>query len=470
MKAPAWSARMTVLRRGDSISSAAFTAVKEASSVGRDRAFARQASFFSMHPFFTFPLLLIGVLTIGSPSAVLIASGCSISSVNVVFADTNKSTLDSFYSLPEVSAHMDMVMASNLDRYVKDGTGTLSCVDARSDDPVIGTPGGDLAEFAMGLYVYNGLTNKVQSYNDVKALFQKFMDKHISASRPFYFHTDEGRLKQVFTAVGARLGKTVNILPHRAPIVAAEFDAWVEELVKSYAQGCGHIRIMIDSPAIYGLLNANIIQWLIRAFYEELWAADSDAKRAKLAFVVKLGSLTGRAIAIVSNAQGTCSGYSPAIPPSLGGSTLFVYTPSAAGAFRTQVMLPFFADQGASNWNSQFFGTNLDVLFTKQLTATLTYLIPANQSRLVSVGSTTIGSAVHDCTGVLGGSQVVDACGECGGTVKDSTKCKKKNSLNPLENGSVAAGIAGGILYLIGMVVLYFYCNRQKAANSHISH
>ena len=139
-----------------------------------------------MHPFLSFPLLLIGVLTIGSPSAVFIASGCSISSAKVAYAD-NKNT-PGFYATSDVSAHMDMVMASNLDRYVKDGTGTLSCVDARSDDPVIGTPGGDLAEFAMGLTAYNLRTNKVQNYDDVKPLFQKFMDKHITASRPFYFH------------------------------------------------------------------------------------------------------------------------------------------------------------------------------------------------------------------------------------------------------------------------------------------
>ncbi len=70
---------------------------------------------------------------------------------------------------------------------------------------------------------------------------------------------------------------------------------------------------------------------------------------------------------------------------------------------------------------------------------------------------------------MLGGSQVVDACGECGETVKYSTKCKEKNSLNPLDNCSVAAGIASGVWYLIDMAVLYFYFCKKKAANSHIS-
>ena len=314
------------------------------------------------------PCILVLVAVFG-PSVFLLVNACSASSAEVAF-DTNKNT-PGFYSLANVNAHMSWAMASNLDRYVKDGTSTLSCVDARSDDPIIGTPGGDLAEFAMGLYVYHGLTNQVQNYDSVKLLFQQFMDKRISSSRPFYFHTDEGRLRQVFAAVGTALNQVITILPSRAPSTEQERNAWLTELVKSYAQGCGHIRLMIDSPATYGMTDANIMQWLIRAFYEELWAADSDAKRAKLAFVVKLGPLQGKAVAIVSNAAGTCSGYSPAIPPTLGGSTLFVYTPSAAAAFRSQVMLPFFAEQGSSGWNATTFQTNLNSLFNTQLGASV---------------------------------------------------------------------------------------------------
>ena len=333
--------------------------------------------------------LFIIVLVLVSPSTFHLAFGCSISSTSVAYA-ANKN-ISGFYTPAQVRAHMDLVMASNLDRYFKDGTSTLSCVDARSDDPIIGTPGGDLAEFAMGLYVYHGLTNKVPNYNSVKLLFQQFMDKRISSSRPFYFHTDEGRLRQVFAAVGTALNQVITILPSRAPSTEQERNAWLTELVKSYAQGCGHIRLMIDSPGTYGMTDAKIMQWLIRAFYEELWAADSDAKRAKLAFVVKLGSLQGKAVAIVSNKKGTCSGYSPAIPPTLGGSTLFVYTPSAAAAFRSQVMLPFFAEQGSTGWNAATFQTNLDNLFKTQLVATLSFLVPANQSSLVIVDITTVG-------------------------------------------------------------------------------
>jgi hypothetical protein len=344
--------------------------------------------------FSSFPSLFlasISLFALLNPSAILPVNGCSAQSADVSPAQPSKGQPD-FFGPGEVRAHMNWVMASNLDRYHKDGFSTLSCVDARSDDPVIGTPGGDLAEFAMGLFAYNNLTGKVQNFAEVQALFRKFMDQHISASRPFYFHTDDTRLKQVFAAVGAELKlSNITILPMRRP-PASEATIWLGELVKSYAQGCGHIRLMIESPALYGLTNANIIQWLIRAFYEELWLADTDAKRAKLAFVVKLGPLQGKAVAIVRNAKGTCTDYSPAIPPNLGGSSLFVYTPSAASAFRSVVMTPFFANEGSSGWNATRFMTIVNNVFNSQLGATLTFLIPANQSSLISIDVTTVGN------------------------------------------------------------------------------
>ena len=333
-------------------------------------------------------LLLFSALAILSPSVVLRVSGCSVNSADVTYAAIK--TNAGYFNPTDVSKHMNFVMANNLDRYVQDGTSTLSCVDARSDQPLIGTPGGDLAEFAMGLYIYHSLTNKVQDYSSVQILFRLFVSQHVSASRPFYFHTDDTRLRQVFTAVSSQLNQNVAILPSRTP-PAAELNVWVTELVKSYAQGCGHIRLMIDSPSTYGLADAKIIQWLIRAFYEELWAADTDAKRAKLAFVAKLGPLQGKAVAIVTNKQGSCSGYSPAIPPNVGGSSLFVYTPSAVTAFRNKVMSPFFAAQGAAGWNEAQFQSKVGELFNTQLGATLAGLSPANQCSLISIDVTTVG-------------------------------------------------------------------------------
>lgn len=50
------------------------------------------------------------------------------------------------------------------DVYALDGTSMLGCVDSRADEATFGTPGGDLAELAMGLYVYHNLTNRAPDY------------------------------------------------------------------------------------------------------------------------------------------------------------------------------------------------------------------------------------------------------------------------------------------------------------------
>jgi hypothetical protein len=56
-------------------------------------------------------------------------------------------------------------------------------------------------------------------------------------------------------------------------------------------------------------------------------------------------------------------------------------------------MLPFFASQGGSGWNSSKFQTDVDSLFNTQLGATLAQLVPANQSSIISVGVKTADAA-----------------------------------------------------------------------------
>ena len=354
-------------------------------------------SVASMWPPASFRVLFVAALAIVAPGAFLsvcaapilraqitsgdASTGCSISSANVTYS-VNKNQ-PGYFTPAEVSAHLNWVTFRNMAPYARDGTTTLSCIDSRNDHPVIGTPGGDLAEFAMGLYIYNSLTNAVGNYSSVQTLFQQFLATRISASRPFFYHTDDTHIREVFVEVGIELNRNITILPARPS--EAEQEVWLTELVKSYAQGCGHLRLMIDSPANYGLPSSQILQWLIRAFYQELWAADTDAKRAKLAFVVVLGPQQGKAIAIVSNKAGACPGYSPYIPPSISGSSVFVYTPSAASAFRSNALMLFFDAQGAAGWNAAQFQSGIATLFNTQIAATLANLASANKASLISI-------------------------------------------------------------------------------------
>ena len=153
---------------------------------------------------------------------------------------------------------------------------------------------------------------------------------------------------------------------------------------------------MIESPSSYGLASANVVQWLIRAFYEEQWAAHSDAKRLKLAFVIKLGALRGKAVGIVSNKLGTCRGYSPLFSPNAAGSSVFIYSQSSAEAFRSAVLSPFFAAQRAPGWDAALFQSGITALFGKQLDATLGALKPVYNASIFNIDVTTSGAPPVD--------------------------------------------------------------------------
>jgi hypothetical protein len=287
-------------------------------------------------------------------------------------------------TVPEVRDHFDWDMNTPIFEYASNTKTTFSCVDARSSHPILGTPGGDFAEFAIGLDVYFRSIGTNPTLEAVRDLFKKFMKAHISKSRPFYFHTDDSRLRRVYNKMETSLGRKITVLPYKTPESKSEAELWLTELTESYAQGCGHIRLMIDYPADYGLSSNFIIKSLIRVYYEEWWSRSVEGKK-DFDFNIKLGPLIGGAIAIVNNSGPACGDSSPLISPSAGGSTLFVYHPTAVSAFRESVLVPFFAQKISNQVSSTSFLSQVNSLFTTQLTSTLTKLAPANAVDLFSV-------------------------------------------------------------------------------------
>jgi hypothetical protein len=321
----------------------------------------------------------------------LSVSGCSIDSFHVYYAPNGNKNKDGYFTPEHVTTHMNLVVKARPDDlYALDGTSMLGCVDSRADEATFGTPGGDLAELAMGLYVYHNLTNRAPDYASVKMIFRAFLQQHVSTSRPFYYHTDDSKVRKLFAEVGAKLGRNITSFPVHSPSTN-DLNVWLGEVAQSYAQGCGHLRLMIESPAKYGMGSARILQDLIRAFYEEMWATRTAVERAKFMFKTRLGSLEGKAIAIIKNARGECLGYSPGIMPYISGSSVFIYTPSMVDAFRTKVMSPFFASLAGPGWNAALFDSEIAALFGVQLGATLANLGAAKDSSLINVDITTSG-------------------------------------------------------------------------------
>lgn len=321
---------------------------------------------------------------------------CNPTQISVGIAKLNPGEVGAF-GVTETSGHVQYLTALNSTDYRKDGAVTLECVDARANHAIVGTPGGDLAEFAGAVAVYYASTSKTPDIAGIRSLFQSFVAKYITVSRPFYFHTDDGRLRQAFAKIGEAVGRNITVFPVNGP-PASEQATWLTELTASYAQGCGHIRLMISNFADYGLTSSIVPQGVIQVFFEELWKA-SPADKPKYDFQIKLGPLIGKAIGIVSNGGPSCTGYSPAVIPSSLGSSIFVYTPGSATAFRKNVLTPFFVGQQGSNLVADTFNNALGALQTTQLNATLTLLNPANNVSLLTVTVNTTGTPTTTNTG-----------------------------------------------------------------------
>ncbi|KIY94447.1 hypothetical protein MNEG_13516 [Monoraphidium neglectum] len=92
------------------------------------------------------------------------------------------------------------------------------------------------------------------------------------------------------------------------------------------------------------------------------------------------GPLSGEAVAIIDT-DGACPGKTAAVPPSHGGSQLFIYHPKAVDDFRLKVLTPFFVSQATKQGKTiegPAFYNALKSLQAKQLAAVLELLPPAN--------------------------------------------------------------------------------------------
>lgn len=300
--------------------------------------------------------------------------------------------------------------------------------------------------------MYCKLTGTECSFDVVQRIFKRFMNEVASPARPFYLHQAEGKVHKVLDDVAA--SGLVSVRPPALPAVAPEDEALREVYLNSLVEGahqgecavwwaslclgemrlgfcfgpppspegspahtartqprpppvkpknttgCGHLRLMIDRFADYGLDSADVPQKLIRAFYLYWWPTPlGSPERAKIEFPLLQGDLAGSAVLIVGAAAetGACAHHSPAFAHAAWGAQAFVFNKAAVDDFRARVLTPFFgrvaAEEqggaagggGAKGALPPSFYAELSALQDKQLTATLTHLDTAKDSPLLAV-------------------------------------------------------------------------------------
>lgn len=143
-------------------------------------------------------------------------------------------------------------------RWVEPGAGVgLSCVDGRSDDDVLGSPGGDAGELLLLLAAAEQEGEPID-LGEVPAL----IDAWVETFGGFYMHTDSHAL--------ARLGQSLAADPRLAtalpqPLDPAALEAWLRDpplelreallahIVDPNAVGCGHLASVLRAPEDYEL-------------------------------------------------------------------------------------------------------------------------------------------------------------------------------------------------------------------------
>ncbi|WIA23861.1 hypothetical protein OEZ85_013515 [Tetradesmus obliquus] len=251
------------------------------------------------------------------------------------------------------------------------------------------------------------LEQKPVNKADIKTLFDAYMSKIVTPSRPFYFHTDDARLRRMFVRLAADgITPTPSKLPDVGPSDPAIAGKWLAQLVNFESQGCGHIRLQLnpeftkfysvklsgpnvtncDGVAAADCISAGeVAAEVISLFYNYYWFTKlGSVERQKTRLVVDVGPLVGKAVTIVTLTEttGSCQFRHPLVYPNQGGSTLFVYHANAVAELRE-----FAVRRGELTTVGK--RARLIKLWNEvagmQLGSTLTYLNPANAIGIFTV-------------------------------------------------------------------------------------
>jgi hypothetical protein len=88
-------------------------------------------------------------------------------------------------ALPQdlVKQHFDTDLNRDSFKSLSARSVSFACVDSRSEEPLLGTPGGDMSEFMAAVGLYFNLTNTPFSQDVVDDLFNSYLAKGFGKSR-----------------------------------------------------------------------------------------------------------------------------------------------------------------------------------------------------------------------------------------------------------------------------------------------
>ncbi len=203
-----------------------------------------------------------------------------------------------------------------IDHEALDGDIALACVDGRSAESVVASPGGSMGEFLVALCALEAKRGRALTSGEVAEALRAVVDQ----LGRFYHHTDRASVERL------RPGLTEAWL---ADPPAEEREALLEALVQAEHTGCGHLAGMLRRAEEYGV-RAELVREAVAAFHRQRWAGEGD-----LIYEVLEGEHAERKVRILKSAG---DGPGAKVRPTAPAGEAFVFHPDAARWVRRRML------------------------------------------------------------------------------------------------------------------------------------
>lgn len=213
-----------------------------------------------------------------------------------------------------------------------------ACVDGREKEPIIASPGGDTALLAEAIIAIGKFSGKHLNPVEINQVF-KWRLKTLGS---FYLHTDEHGLHNLIHSL--KQDDRFKRLSFNSPaevfkyLKQPERDDQVgllDHLLVPENCGCGHLKLMLSKPEAYGM-SRKVLHGIIRAFFDTLWNG-SAAEQKLINYQCLTGDhQEGAVVTIITSGEVDKNSLIPAVRPSDGRLSMFVFHPQAANFMHRQ--------------------------------------------------------------------------------------------------------------------------------------
>jgi rhodanese-related sulfurtransferase len=215
--------------------------------------------------------------------------------------------------------------------------GRQSCVDGRDEMGVIGTPGGDSGELLLALAALEQVTGQRLSPVQIAALFTR----RIEALGRFYLHGDVHASNALIASMRQDHRLDTAILNVHESAEWRRFfgsppshvrDIVLEHILRAEHLGCGHLRLAMQSPDVYGA-RSELVKEVVRSFFRARWSGATEPEFE----VLPGGHEEGAVVNVRIDAELRSFTPIPLVSPTANGTQMFVNHPQVSAHHREEL-------------------------------------------------------------------------------------------------------------------------------------